>query len=131
MAVKLMVAPAIANGALEKPTAAKRGGAPAPAKPKRRRSSVYDADGSARAREQGGVRCVEHRHGDAVRLEQSAGELGVRDAPEHRDRAVLRRVLRFQNPLPRAMVASAAGAVQRRSAARLAVVRAPDVRAVR
>jgi hypothetical protein len=46
MAVKLMVAPAIANGALEKPTAAKRGGAPAPAKPKRRRSSVYDADGN-------------------------------------------------------------------------------------
>jgi hypothetical protein len=45
MAVKLMVAPAIANGALEKPTAAKRS-APAPAKPKRRRSSVYDADGN-------------------------------------------------------------------------------------
>jgi hypothetical protein len=45
MAVKLMVAPAIANGALEKPTATKRG-ATAPAKPKRRRSSVYDADGN-------------------------------------------------------------------------------------
>ena len=45
MAVKLMVAPAIANGALEKPAPAKRG-ADAPAKPKRRRSSVYDADGN-------------------------------------------------------------------------------------
>jgi hypothetical protein len=37
MAVKLMVAPAIAKGALEKSGAAK---------PKRRRSSVYDADGN-------------------------------------------------------------------------------------
>jgi hypothetical protein len=37
MAVKLMVAPAIAQGALEKTGAAK---------PKRRRSSVYDADGN-------------------------------------------------------------------------------------
>lgn len=37
MAVKLMVAPAIAKGAVEKTLAAK---------PKRRRSSVYDADGN-------------------------------------------------------------------------------------
>jgi hypothetical protein len=37
MAVKLMLAPAIANGALEKTTSTK---------PKRRRSSVYDADGN-------------------------------------------------------------------------------------
>jgi hypothetical protein len=37
MAVKLMVAPAIAKGALEKT---------ATAKPRRRRSSVYDADGN-------------------------------------------------------------------------------------
>jgi hypothetical protein len=45
MAVKLMVAPAIANGALEKPGTARRD-ADAPAKAKRRRSSVYDADGN-------------------------------------------------------------------------------------
>ena len=45
MAVKLMVAPAIANGALEKPGTARRD-ADVPAKAKRRRSSVYDADGN-------------------------------------------------------------------------------------
>jgi len=47
MAVKVMVAPAIAKGALEKPvptrTAREPGAAP---RPKRRRSSVYDADGN-------------------------------------------------------------------------------------
>jgi hypothetical protein len=46
MAIKVMVATAIANGALEKRTPARSpqaGGAP---KPKRRRSSVYDADGN-------------------------------------------------------------------------------------
>jgi hypothetical protein len=44
MAVKVMVAPAIANGAIEKgaPARARDPGA----KPKRRRSSVYDADGN-------------------------------------------------------------------------------------
>ena len=46
MAVKVMVAPAIASGAIEKgPPARKREAAAAP-KPKRRRSSVYDADGN-------------------------------------------------------------------------------------
>ncbi len=46
MAVKVMVAPSIASGAIEKrATAARRDGA-APAKPRRRRSSVYDADGN-------------------------------------------------------------------------------------
>jgi hypothetical protein len=45
MAVKLMVAPAIARGELEKPDRAAARPA-APAKPKRRRSSVYDADGN-------------------------------------------------------------------------------------
>lgn len=46
MAVKVMVAPAIASGAIEKrPPAARREGS-APAKPKRRRSSVYDAEGN-------------------------------------------------------------------------------------
>lgn len=45
MAVKVMVAPAIAKAAIEKPNpATTRGGATA--KPKRRRSSVYDADGN-------------------------------------------------------------------------------------
>lgn len=45
MAVKVMVAPAIANAAIAKRTSAARQGA-VPAKPKRRRSSVYDADGN-------------------------------------------------------------------------------------
>ncbi|HEX9049204.1 MAG TPA: hypothetical protein VF841_01605 [Anaeromyxobacter sp.] len=47
MAVKVMVAPAIANGGIEKSTRSARRapGAQAP-KPKRRRSSVYDADGN-------------------------------------------------------------------------------------
>jgi hypothetical protein len=46
MAVKVMVAPAIANGDVERPAPArKRDGTAAP-KPKRRRSSVYDADGN-------------------------------------------------------------------------------------
>ncbi len=45
MAVKVMVAPAIATGELEKRTA--KSAAPiAAARPKRRRSSVYDADGN-------------------------------------------------------------------------------------
>jgi hypothetical protein len=46
MAVKVMVAAAIVNRAIEKDVAVKKredGGAP---KPKRRRSSVYDADGN-------------------------------------------------------------------------------------
>ncbi len=46
MAVKVMVAPAIANAALEKRASAPKGDGAAPAKPKRRRSSVYDADGN-------------------------------------------------------------------------------------
>jgi hypothetical protein len=46
MAVRVMVAPAIANGAIEKNAAAKQREKVAPAKPKRRRSSVYDADGN-------------------------------------------------------------------------------------
>jgi hypothetical protein len=45
MAVKVMVANAIANAAIEKRAPARREGT-APAKPKRRRSSVYDADGN-------------------------------------------------------------------------------------
>jgi hypothetical protein len=45
MAVKVMVAPAIVNGDLEKPAPARRREASA-AKPKRRRSSIYDADGN-------------------------------------------------------------------------------------
>jgi hypothetical protein len=43
--VKVMVAPAIANAAIDKRAQSRRDGA-APAKPKRRRSSVYDADGN-------------------------------------------------------------------------------------
>lgn len=46
MAVRVMVAPAIANGAIEKNVVAKQREKVAPAKPKRRRSSVYDADGN-------------------------------------------------------------------------------------
>ncbi len=46
MAVKVMVAPAIANGDVDRPVHARRRDGPAPAKPKRRRSSVYDADGN-------------------------------------------------------------------------------------
>jgi hypothetical protein len=46
MAVRVMVAPAIANGAIEKNVAAKQREKVAPAKPKRRRSSVYDAEGN-------------------------------------------------------------------------------------
>ena len=47
MAVKVMVAPAIASGGIEKSTRAARRAPGAPAsKPKRRRSSVYDADGN-------------------------------------------------------------------------------------
>jgi hypothetical protein len=46
MAVRVMVAPAIANGAIEKNVAAKQREKVALAKPKRRRSSVYDADGN-------------------------------------------------------------------------------------
>jgi hypothetical protein len=45
MAVKVMVAPAIANGGIEKSAPARRREPGAP-KPKRRRSSVYDADGN-------------------------------------------------------------------------------------
>lgn len=45
MAVKVMVAPSIAKGDLEKPARAARE-AGEPAKAKRRRSSVYDADGN-------------------------------------------------------------------------------------
>jgi hypothetical protein len=45
MAVKVMVATAIANAAIEKRALARRDGA-APPKPKRRRSSVYDAEGN-------------------------------------------------------------------------------------
>jgi hypothetical protein len=43
MAVKVMVAPAIANAAIEKRA---RADGSAAAKPRRRRSSVYDADGN-------------------------------------------------------------------------------------
>ena len=47
MAVKVMVAPTIARGAVEKPSAPRKAREPgAPPRPKRRRSSVYDADGS-------------------------------------------------------------------------------------
>ncbi len=47
MAVKVMLAPAIANGGIEKSTRSPRRAPGAePAKPKRRRSSVYDADGN-------------------------------------------------------------------------------------
>jgi hypothetical protein len=46
MAVKVMVAPAIANGDVVKPAPARKRDAAAPPKPKRRRSSVYDADGN-------------------------------------------------------------------------------------
>ena len=46
MAVKVMVAPAIAKAAIEKRAPAARRDAPGPEKPKRRRSSVYDADGN-------------------------------------------------------------------------------------
>jgi hypothetical protein len=45
MAVKVMVAPAIVNGEIDKPEPARRR-APSAAKPKRRRSSIYDADGN-------------------------------------------------------------------------------------
>jgi hypothetical protein len=46
MAVRVMVAPAIANGAIAKNVATKQREKVAPAKPKRRRSSVYDAEGN-------------------------------------------------------------------------------------
>jgi hypothetical protein len=46
MAVKVMVAPAIANGDVARPAPARRREGAAPAKPKRRRSSVYDAEGN-------------------------------------------------------------------------------------
>lgn len=46
MAVKVMLAPSIANGAVAKAGRPMNRGAGAPAKPKRRRSSVYDADGN-------------------------------------------------------------------------------------
>jgi hypothetical protein len=46
MAVKVMVAPAIANGGVERPARARGHERSAPAKPKRRRSSVYDAEGN-------------------------------------------------------------------------------------
>ncbi len=47
MAVKVMVAPAIANGGVEKSARlARRAPDAQPSKPKRRRSSVYDADGN-------------------------------------------------------------------------------------
>ncbi len=47
MAVKVMLAPAIANGGIEKSTrSARRAPAAEAPKPKRRRSSVYDADGT-------------------------------------------------------------------------------------
>jgi len=46
MAVKVMVAPALVRGAESKPVAARRAGHPGEApRPKRRRSSIYDADG--------------------------------------------------------------------------------------
>jgi hypothetical protein len=45
MAVKVMIASAIANPAIDKRAPARRDGG-APAKPRRRRSSVYDADGN-------------------------------------------------------------------------------------
>jgi hypothetical protein len=46
MAVKVMVAPAIAKGEIDRPAPVKKVSAPGEAKPKRRRSSVYDADGN-------------------------------------------------------------------------------------
>ena len=47
MAVKVMVAPAIAKGDISKPAPSRKERAPGePTKPKRRRSSVYDADGN-------------------------------------------------------------------------------------
>jgi hypothetical protein len=50
MAVKVMVAPAIARGELSLPQATRRGAAPSPAggekRPRRRRSAVYDAEGN-------------------------------------------------------------------------------------
>jgi hypothetical protein len=46
MAVKVMVAPAIVNGEIDRPAPSPARAAAAPAKPKRRRSSVYDADGN-------------------------------------------------------------------------------------
>ncbi|HSN90613.1 MAG TPA: hypothetical protein VLS93_05255 [Anaeromyxobacteraceae bacterium] len=46
MAVKVMVATAIANGELARPAARRPRDPAAPAKPRRRRSSVYDADGN-------------------------------------------------------------------------------------
>jgi hypothetical protein len=46
MAVKVMVAPAIVNGEIEKQSEPARRREPAAAKPKRRRSSIYDADGN-------------------------------------------------------------------------------------
>jgi hypothetical protein len=45
MAVKVMVAPAIVNGEIEKQEPPRRR-EPVAAKPKRRRSSIYDADGN-------------------------------------------------------------------------------------
>jgi hypothetical protein len=45
MSVKVMVAPAIVNGEIEKREPA-RSREPVAAKPKRRRSSIYDADGN-------------------------------------------------------------------------------------
>lgn len=47
MAVKVMVAPAIAKSAVEKPATTRKAREPGEAaRPKRRRSSVYDADGN-------------------------------------------------------------------------------------
>lgn len=47
MAVKVMVAPANVRGAESKPVVARKaGGAGEPPRPKRRRSSIYDADGN-------------------------------------------------------------------------------------
>ncbi len=47
MAVKVMVAPAIARGAESKPVVSRKPAAPREApRPKRRRSSIYDADGN-------------------------------------------------------------------------------------
>lgn len=47
MAVKVMVAPAITKGVVEKPSAPRKARDPGEApRPKRRRSSVYDADGN-------------------------------------------------------------------------------------
>jgi hypothetical protein len=46
MAVKVMVASAITNGDVERPAPARRRDGASPAKPKRRRSSVFDAEGN-------------------------------------------------------------------------------------